>query len=88
MHAGIMPGSACFPEKTAEDMDLRDSSVPQQYQTNKYLESSLRGVTWSNAHGRNCNEGIAGIENNLRAYRDTPDRRQLQTLLSGLKSAQ
>jgi hypothetical protein len=73
-----------FLRKTADGMRITDSD-PHPYQTNKYLESSLRGVRWFTAHGCNCGGGIAAIETCVRAYVDTPDRRQMLALLASLK---
>jgi hypothetical protein len=72
-----------FLRKTAEGMRLRDTG-PHPYQSNQYLEGSLRSVSWFTAHGCNCGEGIAQIEACVRSYGDTPDRRQMLNLLAGL----
>lgn len=73
-----------FLRKTAEGIRIVDHD-PHPYQTNKYLESSLRGVSWFTAHGCNCSDGISEIETCVRAYVDTPDRRQMLNLLTSLK---
>jgi len=46
---------------------------------------TLGGVAGFHADGCNC---VAGIEDSLRGYVDTPGRRQLQSLPARLKSAQ
>jgi hypothetical protein len=73
-----------FLKKTADDFHIADG-ISHEYQTNIYLEASLRGVTWFNAHGCQCDQEVAAIETNVRAWADTPDRRQLLNLLAGLK---
>jgi hypothetical protein len=73
-----------FLRKTADGIRIKDSD-PHPYQTNKYMESSLRAVRWFTTHGCNCSDGIAAIETCVRAYVDTPDRRQMLALLASLK---
>jgi hypothetical protein len=80
----LCQSAQAFLRKTAQGIRITDRS-PHPYQSNKYLEASLRSIPWFSAHGCNCGEGIAEIEDRVRAYVDTPDRRQMLILLAGLK---
>ena len=73
-----------FMLKSAKSSRVRPKQDPREYQAGGDVEGSVDGIRWLQAHGCNCDEGIAALEASVRSHLDSPDRRAALAALAGL----
>jgi hypothetical protein len=71
-----------FMLKSAKGSRVRPKQDPQEYRGS---EASVDGIRWLQAHGCNCDEGIAALEASVRSYLDSADRRAALASLAALR---
>ena len=59
--------------------------APQAYAPPDYYDWNWPGIRLVQAHGCNCQEGVAALEAAVRTYSDSPDRQRTLTILAELK---
>ena len=68
--------------KSAKGSRVRPRQDPREYRGS---EESVDGIRWLQAHGCNCDEGIAALEASVRSYLDSPDRQAALASLAALR---
>jgi len=71
--------------KTATGSHLRKRDDPAPYSAQVSFHEFLPGIRWLTAHGCNCDEGIAALDESARTYLDSPERQQLLGNLAALR---
>ena len=71
--------------KTATSSHLRKRDDPVPYSSQVSFHELLPGIRWLTAHGCNCDEGIAALDESARTYLDSPERQKLLADLAALR---
>jgi hypothetical protein len=71
-----------FMLKSAKGSRVRPKQDPREYRGS---EESVEGIRWLQAHGCNCDEGIAALEASVRSHLDSADRRAALASLAALR---
>ncbi len=75
-----------FMLKSAKSSRIRPKQDPVEYRgEGGDVEQSADGIRWLQAHGCNCDEGIAALEASVRSHLDSRDRQVALATLAALK---
>jgi hypothetical protein len=74
-----------FMLNSAKSSRVRPKQDPREYRAGGGAENSLDGIRWLQAHGCNCDDGIAALEASVRSHLDSPDRRAALAALATLR---
>jgi len=70
---------------SAKSSRVRPKQDPRPYVAGGDVEHSLPAIRWLQAHGCNCDEGIAALQASVESHQDTPDRKTALASLAGLR---
>jgi len=71
--------------QSAKSSRVRPKQDPREYGAGGDAETSLPGIRWLQAHGCDCEEGIAALEASVRSHLDSPDRKAALAALAALR---
>jgi hypothetical protein len=71
--------------QSAKSSRIRPKQDSYEYRAGGVAESSLPGIRWLQAHGCDCEEGIAALEASVRSHLDSPDRKAALAALAALR---
>jgi hypothetical protein len=74
-----------FMVNAARGSRVRPKQEPREYRPGGDLEASVAGVRWLQAHGCDCDEGLAAMEASVRTFLDTPERKAALTTIAELR---
>jgi len=74
-----------FMLQSAKSSRVRPKQDPREYRAGGDVEGSVDGIRWLQAHGCNCDEGIAALEASVRSHLDSPDRKAALASLAALR---
>jgi hypothetical protein len=69
----------------AKSSRVRPKQDPREYRAGGDLEASVQAVRWLQAHGCNCDEGLAAMEASVLSHLDSPDRKIALATLAELR---
>lgn len=73
-----------FMLKSAKSSRVRPKQDPREYRGSD-LEGSAGAIRWLQAHGCNCDEGLAALEASVRSHLDSRDRQAALALVAALR---